>query len=77
MKKRRIDIDMPVGKLKRIDNFLPSPEELVFPARTVKVTLNLNEKSVEFFKNFARKHRTKYQKLIRDLLDRYAQRFDR
>ena len=67
--------DMPAGELKRIPDFLPPPSELVFPEETVKVTLSLTRSSIDFFKKQARKHKTKYQKMIREVVDRYARQF--
>ena len=67
--------DMPVGELKRIDDFLPPPKELAVPEETVMVTLRLSEKSVEFFKQQAKRYHTKYQKMLRFLVDRYAERY--
>lgn len=67
--------DQPVGELKRVADFLPGPEQLVIPEETVKVTLSLTKSSIEFFKKEARKHKTKYQKMIRELVDRYAKQF--
>lgn len=72
MSKRRLDPDMPAGRLTRVRDFLPPPEDLVFPEETVKITIALSRSSVEFFKRRAKKHRTKYQKMIRSLLDAYA-----
>ena len=72
MKKHKIDPDMPVGKMTRVKDFLPPPEELVFPQQTVKITISLSSLSVEFFKQQAKKHRVKYQQMIRELLDRYV-----
>ncbi len=53
---------------------LPSPEELAQKGETVKITLHLSKSSVDFFKAQAGKHNTKYQKLIRSLLDEYTAR---
>ena len=75
MRKHRIDQDMPIGELKRIDDFLPPPKELVVPEETIMVTLRLSEKSVEFFKQQAKRYNTKYQKMLRFLVDRYAERY--
>ena len=75
MKKHRMDQDMPIGELKRIDDFLPPPMELAVPEHTVMVTLRLSEKSVEFFKQQAKRYHTKYQKMLRFLVDRYAERY--
>ncbi|OGW76859.1 MAG: CopG family transcriptional regulator [Omnitrophica bacterium RIFCSPLOWO2_02_FULL_45_16] len=75
MKKHKIDYDMPIGELKRIDDFLPPPKELAVPEQTVMVTLRLSEKSVDFFKEQAKKYHTKYQKMLRFLVDKYAERY--
>ena len=63
----------PLGKLKVIPDFLPPPSQLVFREEGIKVTIALSKRSVEFFKNEARKHKTQYQRMIRQLLDAYAE----
>ena len=70
--KKTIDKNMPAGRMERIKDVLPSPEELALSDEQVKVTISLSKKSVEYFKGEARKHHTKYQKMIRKLLDRYT-----
>ena len=62
-------------ELERIKDFLPPPERLVRKEQTVKVTISLSKPSVEFFKKQARKHHQPYQKMIRKVLDFYAERF--
>ena len=62
----------PLGNVKVVPDFLPRPEDLVFRDDGVKVTISLSKRSVEFFKNEARKHNTQYQRMIRRLLDAYA-----
>ena len=57
--------DEPLGDLRVIDDFLPSPEELAFKDGNVKVTIALSKTSVNFFKREATKHHTQYQKMIR------------
>ena len=64
--------DEPIGELKVISDFLPSPNELAFRDDTVKVTIALSKTSIEFFKREAKKHNTQYQKMIRRLLDSYT-----
>ncbi len=59
--------------LEVVPDFLPRPEDLVFRDEGVKVTISLSKRSVEFFKNEARKHNTQYQRMIRRLLDAYAE----
>jgi len=65
--------DEPLGKLRVVSDFLPSPEELAFRDDTVKVTITLSISSIAFFKREAKKHNTQYQKMIRRLLDVYTQ----
>jgi predicted DNA binding CopG/RHH family protein len=65
--------DEPLGKLKVLANFLPAPKDLVFRVEDIKVTLTLSKRSVEFFKREAAKHHTQYQRMIRRLLDAYAE----
>ena len=72
MKKKIVDPNMPVGRLRQVHDFLPRPEDLVMPEKQVKVTISLNKHSVDFFKAEAKKHHTKYQRMIRELLDLYA-----
>lgn len=65
----------PLGKVQVVPDFLPSPAELAFREEGVKVTLALSKKSIEFFKSEATKHHTQYQRMIRRLLDAYAERY--
>lgn len=75
MKKKRLNSSMPIGKLTKVEDFLPPPEKLVIPENTVKVTLRMNKSTVEFFKEQAKKCHTKYQRMIRSLLDKYSEKF--
>lgn len=72
MKKRTVDPDMPVGKLTRVEDFLPPPQHFVRPYRTTKVTISLTSSTLDFFKKHAAVNHTKYQRMIRELLDWYA-----
>jgi predicted DNA binding CopG/RHH family protein len=40
----------------------------------VKVTLSLSRRSLDFFKREAKRRRVPYQRMIRALVDRYAER---
>ncbi len=75
MKKKIMYSNEKIGKVEIVKDFLPRPEELVFKEDTVKVTLNLSKSSIEFFKEIAKKHGSQYQKVIRNLLDRYTSHF--
>lgn len=74
MKKRIKYSDKPLGEMKIVKDFLPSPDELAFKEDNVKVTLSLSKSSIEFFKDQADKNGTQYQKMIRRLLDIYVSR---
>ena len=62
----------PIGVLKLIPDFLPSPEELALKQQNTKVTISLSSESVAYFKDTAKKHHMQYQKIIRQLLDEYV-----
>jgi len=47
----------------------------IFREEPVKVTIALSRRSVEFFKSEAARHHTQYQKMIRRLLDQYAEHY--
>jgi len=64
--------DEPIGRVKVLKDFLPSPEELALKDETVKVTISLSKTSIDFFKREAKKYNTQYQKMIRRLLDEYT-----
>jgi predicted DNA binding CopG/RHH family protein len=72
MNKKIIYTDEPIGKIKIIPDFLPSPAELAFNEEAVKVTLALSKKSIDFFKSEAAKNHTQYQRMIRRLVDSYV-----
>ncbi|MBI4226582.1 CopG family transcriptional regulator [Candidatus Roizmanbacteria bacterium] len=57
---------------KVISDFLPKPEDLILKEKRTRVTLTLTEKSLEFFKSAAKKHKASYQAMIRRLLDFYT-----
>ena len=63
---------MPIGRVTQVPDFLPSPAELAAAEESVKITILLKRSSVEFFKKAAAKHHTKYQKMMREVLDLYA-----
>jgi len=72
MSRKIIYKDEPIGDVKVVKDFLPSPEELVFREDSIKVTISLSKRSVDFFKTEADRHHTQYQRMIRNLLDAYV-----
>jgi len=70
MKKKIVYTNEPINA-RVIENFLPSPDDLIFKEQRTKVTLTLSEKSLDFFKSAAKKHGA-YQAMIRRLIDYYV-----
>jgi hypothetical protein len=64
---------MEVGDVVR--DFLPPPDQLAVAEENVKITITLSQRSVEFFKEAAERNNTSYQRMIRQLLDSYADRY--
>ena len=62
----------PIGDIKLVPDFLPSPKELALKNKNTKVTISLSSESIAYFKNAAKKHHMQYQKMIRQLLDEYV-----
>ena len=69
------DIAEAIEQAEVIADFLPPPDQLVLKEETVRITLNLNKKSVDFFKLRAKENGIPYQRMIRKVLDIYAERF--
>jgi predicted DNA binding CopG/RHH family protein len=63
-----------IGPVRVIAEFLPAPDALVPREDNVKVTLALSRRSVDFFKRAAKKRGVPYQRMIRALVDAYAER---
>ena len=72
--KKEIDkvVEGTFGRLREVEDFLPSPAELAQAPEVVKVTIGLSSDSIEFFKEQAKQHNTSYQRMIRRLLDEYV-----
>lgn len=64
--------DGPIGDIKLVADFLPSPKELKLKSESTKVTISLSSESVAYFKKVAKTHHMQYQKMIRQLLDEYV-----
>lgn len=73
--KAPLDIAEAIDQAEVVADFLPPPDQLVPREETVRVTLNLNKRSVDFFKVKARENGVPYQSMIRKVLDIYAQQF--
>lgn len=67
-------IEAAIAKSEVVEDFLPKPSELVFKEDNVKITLELSKRSVILFKKYADRKGVKYQRMIRNLVDRYAEK---
>jgi predicted DNA binding CopG/RHH family protein len=75
MKKKTVEYSKgELGAVKIVKDFLPAPSELVLNDDNVKVTLSLSRRSIEFFKREAKRQHVPYQRMIRALVDGYAER---
>lgn len=63
-----------IGRVRVIADFLPPPDRLVAREDNVKVTLSLSRRSLDFFRREAKKRRVPYQRMIRSLVDLYAEK---
>lgn len=77
MKRTRKYTNEPLGRLEVVEDFLPPPDQLVLKDDGVKVTISLSRKSVEFFKAHAAASKVPYQRMIRKVLDSYADRYSK
>ena len=82
MKKKTIYTNAPedysddLSSGERVNDFLPPPDQLIKKNPKIKVTITLNSRSVEFFKKYAKKNNVKYQTMINEVLDQYAQKYN-
>jgi len=53
-------------------DFLPAPEALVFKNPRRKITITLDQLSIDFFKSEAERLNVPYQRMIRNLLTEYV-----
>ena len=72
MSKRTKYTDEPLRMGARVVDFLPPPSKLVKRETTAKVTLELTERSLQFFRRQAKREKIPYQRMIRGLIDAYA-----
>jgi predicted DNA binding CopG/RHH family protein len=63
-----------IGRVRVVEDFLPLPADLVPQEDNVKVTLALSRRSLDFFRREGKKRRVPYQRMIRALVDVYAEK---
>ena len=70
-------VDIRNFKPAKLPDWFPSPAELARRMRHAKITIHLDDGTVVFFKREAKKYKTSYQKMIREVLRKYKDRMDR
>jgi len=71
------DIEENLARSVRVPDFLPPPEVLRRWPTKIRITIALDEKIINFFQREARKHNSKYQTMINDVLGLYADTYAR
>ena len=63
-----------MGNPRIVEDFLPPPKDLILKEDSVRITMLMSKNSFDFFKRQASKYKIPYQKMIRKILDLYAER---
>jgi len=61
------------GKMQKISNFLPKPEDIVLKKPVEKISLTLDVDTIDFFKRKARRSDTTYQDMIRLFIQKHVE----
>ncbi|MFZ2725950.1 MAG: hypothetical protein WAX77_06870 [Methylococcaceae bacterium] len=72
MKKKIIYTDEPLAMGEKVDDFLPPPSQLIKREATVKIALEINLSSLDFFKQQAEYEHIPYQQILQNLIDACA-----
>lgn len=69
------EIERALESASSMEDFLPSPSELVRKTEKEKITIAIDKHSLELFKQYAKKHDAKYQTMINGVVEAYAGKF--
>jgi uncharacterized protein (DUF4415 family) len=58
-----------------MEDFLPSPAELVRRSEKERITIAVDKHSLDLFKRYAKDHDAKYQTMMNGVLGAYADKF--
>ena len=67
-----LDPAEPIGNVTIVKDFLPPVNQLVPKQKTVMITMEFTQESIEFFKLEAKRSNSSYQEMICHLVDDYA-----
>ena len=66
--------DEPIKGLKRVADFLPKPQDLVFRVKKEAITFSISSHSLSFYRQYAKKHKIAFKDMLGAVLDAYAER---
>jgi len=69
------DIDEALDEATIVADLLPSPSQLIRKTEKEKITIAIDKRSLELFKQYAEKHNAKYQTMINGVVSSYADKF--
>ena len=72
MNKTILDPAEPIGNVTIVKDFLPPVNQLIPRQKTVTITMEFTQESIEFFKREAKRRDSSYQEMICQLVDAYA-----
>ena len=75
LSKKGKKVSKPAAKSKINADFLTAPNKLTKKETKIKITIALQQKTIDFFKSYAKKNDTKYQTMINEVLDKYVQKY--
>lgn len=70
-----IEVAQALENMSPIEDFLPSPDQLVLKTEKERITIAIDKHSLELFKKYAKKHDAKYQSMMNSVLSTYADKF--
>lgn len=76
MKKKIRYTDEPLHMGERVIGLLPPPGTLVKRKSNVKITLEVTQESLDFFKKRSKRAHVPYQRMMRALIDAYAKQHE-
>ena len=67
--------NIPLGRIDRAVKNMPNPIGLLPQEKKILISVYLNESTVRFFKKEANRHHSKYQRMMRAVLERYKEAY--
>ncbi len=69
------DVELSLDDPIIVKDLLPPPSELIRKTKKEKITIELDQDSLDLFRQYAKRHNTKYQPMINGVINSYADKF--